>query len=295
MSAPAVHHRVRIVDGVEVSSREAGPDDGPVLLLLHGFPTSSRMYRDLIPALADRYRVLAPDLPGFGYTALPERGPDGYGFAPAARLIDHWLALLGVDRFAVYLMDFGGSVGWRLILERPDQVAAIVVQNAPLYPEGGGDFGLLPEYWRDPTPRSRAAAQAEALSLANTRDQYVTGVPDPSVLDPDLWELNKAQLDRPGVADVAMDYLLDISRQGDVFRDARAWLRATQPPLLVVSGRNDVIFPEATQHAFVEDVPAAQYHPQETGHFALATDAPRIAALMRDFLGRATSDASREA
>jgi pimeloyl-ACP methyl ester carboxylesterase len=286
MTDITVHHRTRTIDGIDVFSREAGPDDAPVVLLLHGFPTSSRMYRDLIPRLADRYRVLAPDMPGFGYSSVPDRGTDGYGFDRAAAVLDRWLSALGVARFTPYLMDFGGSIGWRLILDRPDQIAGVIVQNAPLHPESGGDFGLLPTYWREPTPANRAAAQAEALSLENTRGQYTTGVPDPSVLDPDAWELDKAQLDRPGVADVAMDYLFDISRQSDVFQAARAWLQKTQPPLLVVTGRNDVIFPEATQRAFVDDVPAAEYHSFDTGHFALATHTPEIAGLMQSFLDR---------
>lgn len=284
----SIHHRTRTVDGLDVFSREAGPDDGPVVLLLHGFPTSSRMYRDLIPQLADRYRVLAPDLPGFGYSSVPDRGSAGYGFDAAAALIDRWLAQLGVDRFVPYLMDFGGSIGWRLALRRPTQIAGIVVQNAPLYPESGGDFGLLPRYWRDPTAANRAAARAEALSPANTRRQYSTGVGDPSVLDPDAWELDQAQLDRPGVAEVAMDYLFDISRQADVFRAAREWLIDTQPPLLVAAGVHDVIFPAASQRAFVADVPTAEYHPLDTGHFALATHAREIGGLVRSFLDRLT-------
>ncbi|GAB3398519.1 alpha/beta hydrolase [Schumannella luteola] len=287
-SRPRIHHRTRTIDGLEIFSREAGPDDAPVVLLLHGFPTSSRMYRDLIPQLAEHRRVLAPDLPGFGSSSLPPRGDDGWGFGQAARVIDRWLEQLGVDRFTVYLMDIGGSIGWRLALARPTQIAGIVVQNAPLYPEDGGDFGLLPTYWHEPTPANRALAQAEALSLENTRAQYEVGVADADIdlLDPDAWQLDQAQLDRPGVADVAMDYLLDISRQVETFAAARAWLRETRPPLLVASGRGDVIFPEASQRAFLDDVPDAEFHALDTGHFALATHVDEIGALIRDFLAR---------
>ncbi|WP_447587421.1 alpha/beta fold hydrolase [Microbacterium lacticum] len=278
------HYRTRTVAGLEIFSREAGPEDAPVVLLLHGFPTSSRMYRELIPILAPRCRVLAPDLPGFGYSSLPERGPNGWDFDAAADVIDAWLTGVGVDRFVPYLMDFGGSIGWRLTLKRPEQIAGIIIQNAPLYPEGGGDFGLLHAYWRDPTPATRAAAQAEALSLDNTRSQYTTGVSDSSLLDPDAWELDHAQLHRPGVPDVMMDYLFDISRQAEVFGAARAWLTRTQPPMLVASGRNDAIFPEASQRAFLDDVPGAAYHALDTGHFALATHAREIGDLALDFL-----------
>jgi pimeloyl-ACP methyl ester carboxylesterase len=274
------------VDDLEIQHREAGPADGPVVLLLHGFPTSSRMYRDLIPLLADRYRVLAPDLPGFGGSSVPERGADGWGFGPAAAVIDRWLDAQGVTRFVPYLMDFGGSIGWRLVLSRPDQVRGVIIQNAPLYPEDGGDFGLLPEYWRNPSAETRRIAQDEALSLDNTRAQYTRGVADLSLLDPDLWFLDKAQLDRPGVADVAMDYLFDISRQHEVFTAARSWLVENQPPLLIASGRNDVIFPEASQRAFLDDVPTAEYRPVDSGHFALATHASEIAGSIRTFLAR---------
>jgi pimeloyl-ACP methyl ester carboxylesterase len=281
------HHRSVTVGDVDVFFRESGPVDAPVVVLLHGFPTSSRMYRDLIPLLAERYRVLAPDLPGFGSTSRPPRARRTYDFATATDVVDGWLTALGVDRFALYLMDIGGSVGWRLALRRPGQVTALVLQNAPLHSEDGGDFGLLPRYWKERTAEARAAALEQATSLEWTRRQYVVGVPDPTLLDPDAWLLDQAQLERPEVADIVTDYLFDISRQAEVFAAARDWLRTTRPPTLVVTGRNDVIFPESSQRAFLEEVPDAAFHALDTGHFATATHTLEIAALMLPFLDAA--------
>jgi pimeloyl-ACP methyl ester carboxylesterase len=280
------HHRTTTVHGLEVFHREAGPPDAPVVLLLHGFPTSSRMYRALIPLLSDRYRVIAPDLVGFGGSARPDRDAWTYTFDTATDVVEGLLDRLGVTTFVPYLMDFGGSIGWRLAVRRPDAIRGLVLQNAPLYaPDPSGFADLIP-YWHDPSEATRAAVRRSSLSLEATRDQYLAGVPDPTLVDPDAWATDQAQLDRPGVDAIMLDYLLDISRQEETFARAVAFLRERQPPTLIATGANDPIFPGAGMRRFLDDLPGAELHLLDTGHFALETHAAEIGALMRTFLAQ---------
>jgi pimeloyl-ACP methyl ester carboxylesterase len=256
------------------------------VLLLHGFPTSSRMYRELVPALADTHRVIAPDYPGFGGSARPGRDAWTYTFDTAADVVEGLLDQLGVTRFVPYLMDFGGSIGWRLAVRRPESIRGLVLQNAPLYaPDPSGFADLLP-YWRDPNDETRAAVRRTSLTLESTRDQYLAGVPDLTLVDPDAWATDQAQLDRPGVAEIMLDYLLDISRQEKVFAQAVDFLRSHQPPTLIATGANDPIFPGSGMRRFLDDLPGAELHLLDTGHFALATHGAEIATLVRAFLAR---------
>ena len=280
------HYRRAEVDGVEVFYREAGPPDAPVLLLLHGFPSSSRMFRDLIPWLSDSYRVIAPDYPGFGHSGVPGRSEFSYTFNHIADVIDKLLDQLGVRQFAIYVMDFGGPVGFRLALRHRDRLSAIIAQNAPLYPEEPrGWWATLGQYWADGSAQHRDAARVY-LDLDDIRKQYIYGVPDPSRVDPDNWVIDKALIDRPGVAEIMLDLLYDIRTNGPTFEAMQQFIRERKPPTLVVTGANDEIFPEAVVRQILADHPAAEFHALNTGHFALEDKAPEIAGLMRDFLRR---------
>jgi pimeloyl-ACP methyl ester carboxylesterase/uncharacterized protein YciI len=274
------------VDGVEVFYRDAGPRDAPVLVLLHGFPSSSRMFRDLIPRLSDAYRVIAPDYPGFGHSGVPDRAGFRYTFDHLAEVIDKLLGQLGVGQFALYVMDFGGPVGYRLALRHPGRLTAIIAQNAPLYPEEPrGWWATLGPYWADGSAEHREAARAY-LDLDGLRGQYLYGVADPSRVDPDNWVIDKALIDRPGVDEIMLDLLYDIRNNVPTFQAMRQFIKDRKPPMLVATGANDEIFPEPVVRQILTDHPAAEYHALDAGHFALEDKAAEIAGLMRDFLRR---------
>jgi len=282
-----VHYRSADVGGVGVFYREAGSADAPVILLLHGFPTSSRMFRDLIPRLSDAYRVIAPDYPGFGHSFVPDRSSFGYTFDHLADVVDGLLDQLAITKFALYVMDFGAPVGYRLALRHPERLSAIIMQNAPLYPEEPkGWWATIGKYWADGSQASREASRSY-LNLEDLRNQYVHGVEDPSVIDPDCWVIDKALIDRPGVDEIMLDLLYDIHNNVPTFQAMREFIRERQPPLLVATGANDEIFPEEVVHQILGDHPAAEYHALPTGHFALEDRGFEIAMLMRGFLAKA--------
>jgi pimeloyl-ACP methyl ester carboxylesterase len=287
-----VHYRTAAVKGIDVFYREAGPDSGPVVLLLHGFPSSSRMFRDLIPRLSDAYRVIAPDYPAFGHSAVPDRPASGYTFDHLADAVDGLLEQLGIDEFAIYVMDFGAAVGFRLALRHPEQLSAIIVQNAPLYPWGRqGWWATLGQYWADGSAEHRHAARSY-LELEELRGQYLSGVQDRSRIDPDNWVIDKALIDRPGVDEIVLDLLYDIRNQAPLFEAVQELLRVRRPRTLVATGANDEIFPEGVVRQILTDLPDAEYHALQTGHFALEDKAAEIAALMRDFLARTPTAAA---
>ena len=266
--------------------REAGPKNAPVVLLLHGFPSSSRMFRNLIPLLSDTYRVIAPDYPGFGHSGVPDPASFSYTFDGLADIVDHLLDQLDVDRFTLYMMDFGAPVGFRLALKHPERVSAIVMQNAPLYPEApAGWWATLGQYWHVGSTEHRNAARSY-LSPETTRAQYLFGVKDPSLIDPDNWTIDQALTGRPGVAEIMLDLLYDIRVNVPVFAAMREFLRIQRTPTLVATGANDEIFPEEVVRQILADRPDTEYHALDTGHFALEDKGPEIAGLMRDFLGR---------
>jgi pimeloyl-ACP methyl ester carboxylesterase len=285
-AAMTVTYQTVTVGEVEVFYREAGPADAPVVLLLHGFPTSSHMFRDLIPELAGHYRVIAPDLPGFGNTVTPPRGKFDYTFDNLARVIDGFTEALGLARYALYVFDYGAPTGFRLALAHPERVTAIVSQNGNAYLEGLSDaWGPWQTYWREPTPAHREACR-ESLFPATIRDwQYLTGT-DARLVSPDGYTLDIAYTTRPGAEEIQLDLILDYRSNVALYPKFQDYFRTHRPPLLAIWGKNDPAFIPPGAEAYKRDIPDAEVRFLDTGHFALETHAAEIGAAMRDFLGR---------
>ncbi|MEU9748260.1 alpha/beta fold hydrolase [Streptomyces niveus] len=283
-----VHHRYATVQGHELFYREAGPPDAPVLVLLHGFPTSSFMFRHLIPELADRYHVIAPDHLGFGLSDAPPVGDFDYSFDALADLTAQLLAGLGVTRYAIYVQDYGAPVGWRLALKDPDAITAIITQNGNGYEAGLVEsfWGAARAYWREQNPDTIAAIRA-AFSLEMIKWQYLHGVPDPSLVSPDTWHHDHALVSRPGNDRVQLKLLLDYATNLPLYPRLHSYLRDRRPPLLAVWGKNDEIFGPAGAEAFVADLPDAQVHLVDGGHFLLESALDEVAGLIRGFLPKA--------
>ena len=279
------------VDGLEVFYREAGPADAPVLLLLHGFPSAGHMFRDLIPKLADTYRVIAPDLPGFGQSAMPAREAFSYTFDNLARTIDRFTEVIGLDRFALYVFDYGAPVGWRLAAAHPGRITAIVSQNGNAYEEGLSEgWSPMRKYWREPTPSNRDGLR-QFLAPQTTQWQYTHGVADVELVSPDGYTLDNAYLARPGADDIQLDLFLDYASNVALYPAFQAYFRAHQPPLLAAWGRNDPFFLPAGAEAFRRDNGNAEVRFFDTGHFALETHSGEIAAAIREFLAKALATA----
>jgi pimeloyl-ACP methyl ester carboxylesterase len=280
-----VRHRTEDVDGVNVFYREAGSADAPTVLLLHGFPSASHMFRDLIPQLAERYHVVAPDLPGFGLTQVP----DGfrYTFDNLARVVDGFTEALGLARFAVYVFDYGAPVSWRLAMAHPERITAIVTQNGNAYEEGLGEGPWAPvkAYWAHPDDAHRRELHM-LVSDEMTQWQYLNGVPDPTRVAPDGYLLDQYFLSRPGQLDIQMDLFLDYASNVALYPALHQYFRTHRPPLLAVWGRNDAIFIPPGAEAFQRELPQAEVHFVDSGHFALETHHEEIGARMLDFLGR---------
>jgi pimeloyl-ACP methyl ester carboxylesterase len=284
-------HRRVDVDGLSIFYREAGPPDAPVLLLLHGFPTSSHMFRELIPKLADRYRVIAPDLPGFGFSAAPDRARFRYTFDQLARAIEGFTNALGLTRYALYVFDYGAPVGFRLALAHPEQVTAIVSQNGNAYVEGLSDgWNPIQKYWREPNDENRAALR-DFLTPDAIRWQYVHGTPDESLVAPESYTLDAALVARPGNADIQLDLFLDYQSNVALYPEFQRYLRTSQPPLLAVWGEHDPFFLPAGAEAYRRDDANTEVRFFDTGHFALETHVTEIAAEIRRFLDRVTKEA----
>ena len=284
----AVHHRTASIDGLDVFWREAGPADAPVLLLLHGYPSSSHMFRHLIPALAGRFRVIAPDLVGFGRSSVPSVEDFDYTFAGLADVIRRFLATIGVSRYAIYVQDYGAPVGWRLALADPHAVTGVVTQNGNAYEEG-----FVPSFW-DPIwadAAERTDATRDALRPALGRDavewQYTHGVPDPSAVDPDAWEHDLALLARPGQDDVQLALFRDYATNRELYPAVHAWLRGSRVPLLAGWGRNDEIFAAAGAEAFRRDAPHARIELVDGGHFLLESHLDAVVAAIGEWHPRA--------
>jgi pimeloyl-ACP methyl ester carboxylesterase len=282
--SPQVALRRAEVGDVSVFYREAGDSARPAILLLHGFPTSSHQFRDLIPRLADRYHVIAPDLPGFGFTTAPEGFE--YSFAGLAETMAAFTDAIGLERYAIYIFDYGAPVGLRLALARPDAITAIVSQNGNAYEEGMSD-GWAPTraYWADPSPANREAMRS-MLTLETTRWQYTHGAPDETQVAPEAYWLDYALMSRPGNDDIQLDLIADYASNVALYPRIHQYFRDRRPPLLAVWGKNDPFFLPAGAEAFRRDLPEAEVHFLDTGHFALETHAGEIASHMRDFLGR---------
>jgi pimeloyl-ACP methyl ester carboxylesterase len=280
------HHRTAKVDGINIFYREAGPADAPVVLLLHGFPTSSHMYRNLIPALGDHYHVIAPDYPGYGQSDMPDRKNFTYNFDRFAELMEGLLVKLGVKRYAMYVMDYGAPVGWRLALKHPEQVSGLIVQNGNAYDEGLKEFwDPIKKYWEDPSP-ANGAPLGKLVTLDITRFQYTDGVTDVSRVSPDNWVHDQALLDRPGNGDIQMDMLYDYRTNIPLYPAVQQYFRTHQPPTLIVWGKNDYIFPADGAHPYKQDLKDLEFHLIDTGHFALEDKADEMVPLIRDFLHR---------
>jgi pimeloyl-ACP methyl ester carboxylesterase len=282
------HHHVE-ADGVRVFYREAGPADAPVVLLLHGFPTSSFQYRELIPRLADRYRVIAPDLPGFGFTEVPEDRGYTYTFDALGNTLLAFTNALGLTSYALYIFDYGAPTGLRLAMAAPERVTAIVSQNGNAYEEGLGDaWAPIQRYWREPTPEHRNAIRG-ALTPEGMQREYSVGIPDPKLIRPEGHTLDAALLARPGNVDIQLDLFLDYANNVKLYPKFQEYFRTANPPLLAIWGEFDPYFIPAGAQAFQRDIPEAIVEFLPTGHFALETHLEEIAEAMRDFLAKSLS------
>lgn len=281
-----IHFRVAEVDGHRVFYRQSGDPSRPTVLLLHGFPSSSHMFRDLIPQLDDAYHVVAPDLPGFGFTESPGRDRFSYTFANLAKVVEGFVDALGLERYAVYVFDYGAPTGFRLALARPQQVTAIISQNGNAYEAGLSDaWDPIQRYWREPVPANREALRA-LLTLEATRWQYVHGVSDESLVAPESYTLDHALLSRPGNDEIQLDLFLDYANNVALYPEFHRYFAERRLPLLAVWGRHDPFFLPAGAEAYRRDLPDAEVHLLDTGHFALETHARQIGGVVRDFLGR---------
>jgi pimeloyl-ACP methyl ester carboxylesterase len=286
---PTVHYRVVDLDGLKISYREAGSADAPTLLLLHGFPTGGHMFRDLIPLLADRLHLVAPDLPGFGQSDLPSRDKFNYTFENLSRAIDRFTHRIGLERFAIYIFDYGAPVGLRIALKHPERIAAIVSQNGNAYEEGLSEgWNPIQTYWREPNQQNRDALRS-FLTPETTLFQYTHGVADPSLVSPDGRSLDDHYLARPGAHEAQLDLFLDYASNVALYPQFQAYFRKHKPPLLAVWGNGDPFFLPAGAEAFKRDNPEAEVHFYPTGHFALETHCEEIAVAIRGFLNRVFS------
>ncbi|WP_285039910.1 alpha/beta fold hydrolase [Plantibacter sp. lyk4-40-MEA-4] len=280
-----VHHRTVSIDGLDVFYREAGPADAPVLLLLHGYPSSSHMFRHLIPALAGQYRVIAPDHIGFGRSSAPSVDEFDYTFAALAGVTSRFLSTIGVTQYTIYVQDYGAPVGWRLALNDPAAVVGVISQNGNAYEEG-----FVPSFW-DPIwadAAERTTETRDALRPALGREavewQYTHGVPDPTTVDPDAWEHDLALLARPGQDDVQLALFLDYATNRDLYPAVHEWLRTSQVPVLAIWGRHDEILAAAGATAFTRDAPDARVELVDGGHFLLESDLDHVATTITDWL-----------
>lgn len=294
-AAPRVSFHYAQVDNLKVFYRRAGNPAAPTVLLLHGFPTSSFMYRDLIPVLAERYHVIAPDMPGFGLTEAPAQGEYAYTFDQLAKTMQGFTEVLGLARYALQVFDYGAPVGWRIAAAHPERVTALISQNGNAYEEGLAD-GWIPiqKYWKDPSAANREAVR-QVVTPEAIKWQYTHGVKDLSLVAPDTWLLDAALTARPGNVDIQLDLFLDYATNVARYPEFQAYFRKHRPPILAVWGKNDPFFLNAGAEAFKRDVPSAEVHFFDTGHFALETHVHEIGPLIRDFLDRHLTSHRKEA
>ena len=279
-------YRYATVSEHKLFYREAGSKASPTILLLHGFPTSSHMFRDLIPALADRYHLVAPDLPGFGFSDAPNGERFRYSFENLAKVIDGFTQAIGLDQYSIYVFDYGAPVGFRVALAHPERITAIISQNGNAYEEGlSQGWNPIQKYWKEPTAENRAALR-EFLTPEATKSQYFYGVKDKTLIAPEAYALDSALLARPGNDDIQLDLFLDYASNVALYPGFQEYFRTKRPALLAVWGKNDPFFLPAGAEAFKRDNPTAEVHFYDTGHFALETHVREIANAIREFLGR---------
>ena len=287
-SANKTRHRSVTVNGLEIFYREAGNPDAPGVLLLHGFPTSSHMFRHLIPALADNYRVIAPDYPGFGYSSFPSREKFAYSFSAYAKIIAQFTEVVKLPKYTLYIQDYGAPVGLRLALAHPERVTGLIVQNGNAYEEGlSGDWAPIKDYWKNPSPENREKLRGW-LNFEGCRLQYVAGIPEEQIelFTPDNWNLDWALLNRPGNIDLQLDLFGDYQTNVALYPKFQAYFRKHQPPTLITWGEKDPFFTRAGAQAFQRDLPNAELHLLNAGHFALESHGGEITALIRAFLAK---------
>ena len=283
-----IRYRKTNVDGFNVFYREAGRADAPALLLLHGFPSAGHLFRELIPMLSDRFRIIAPDLPGFGQSDMPPRDKFSYTFAKLAEVIERFTEVIGLARFAIYVFDYGAPTGFRMALRHPERIAAIISQNGNAYEEGLSEgWNPIRAYWQDPSKANRAALRA-FLSPETTVWQYTHGVADTSLVSPDGYSLDNFYLARPGADEVQLDLFGDYKSNVAMYPEFQAYFRKYKPPLLAAWGKNDPFFLPPGAEAFKRDIPGAEVRFFDTGHFALETHCEEIATAIREFLPRSS-------
>jgi pimeloyl-ACP methyl ester carboxylesterase len=289
-SAVALHKRVKVGD-LEIFYREAGSKDAPAIVLLHGFPTSSQMFRNLIPKLAEQYHVVAPDYPGFGHSSMPRHDQFAYTFDNLANVMDEFLAQIGLERYALYVMDYGAPIGYRIAVKHPERVTALVVQNGNAYDEGiDNDFWKpIKAYWAEPQSKEKRDAIRFLTTYEATKWQYYTGAKNPDQVSPDGPAHDQFLLDRPGNDEIQLDLFLSYGSNPPLYPSWQAYFRKHQPPLLIIWGKNDHIFPPAGAEPYKRDVKTLEFHLIDAGHFALETHGEEMAQLMREFLGKHVS------
>jgi len=286
-STKVTHKTVKVGD-LDIFYREAGPNDAPAILLLHGFPTSSQMFRNLIPLLADEYHMVAPDYPGYGHSSMPSRDQFAYTFDNLAKVIDEFTEKVGLSKYALYVQDYGAPVGYRLAAKHRERVTAIVVQNGNAYDEGLDHpfWEPIKAFWREPTSREKRDALRNLITYDATRWQYIHGVKNPELVSPDGPAHDQFLLDRPGNDEIQLDLFLNYGSNPPLYPAWQAYFRTHQPPMLIAWGAHDQIFPAAGAEPYKRDLKTLDYHLLDAGHFALETNVDEIAGLMRDFLGR---------
>lgn len=290
-SSASVHHKTIKIGELDIFYREAGPKDAPTILLLHGFPTSSQMFRNLIPALADKFHVVAPDYPGYGHSSMPPHDKFAYTFDNLAGVMDEFIAKIGLKTYALYVMDYGAPVGYRLAVKHPERVTAIVVQNGNAYDEGlDNDFWKpIKAYWAEPKSKEKRDAIRNLVTYEATKWQYFTGVKDPELVSPDGASHDQFLLDRPGNDEIQLDLFLSYGSNPPLYPSWQEYFRKHQPPMLIVWGKNDQIFPADGAEPYKRDLKTLEFHLIDTGHFALETHGDEIAQRMREFLGKHVS------
>ncbi len=290
----AVRYKTEKIDGLDIFYREAGPQNAPTVLLLHGFPTSSHMFRNLIPKLADKYHVIAPDYPGYGNSSMPLVDEFEYTFDNVTEIVDKLIQKVGVTKYSIYLMDYGAPVGFRLATKHPERVESLIIQNGNAYDEGLRDFWVpLKAYWKDKSPENEKGLRG-LLTLDATKWQYTHGVRDVQKISPDNWGHVQPLLDRAGNQEIQLAMFYDYGTNPALYPKWQAYLREHQPPTLIVWGQNDQIFPADGAHPYKNDLTNVELHLLDTGHFALEEDGETIAQYMLNFLEKNTSGASRK-
>jgi pimeloyl-ACP methyl ester carboxylesterase len=290
-SAIKVLHKTAKVGDLDIFYREAGPKDAPTVLLLHGFPTSSQMFRNLIPALADQFHLVAPDYPGFGHSSMPTHDKFNYTFDNLANVIDEFTEKLGLTKYALYVQDYGAPVGYRLAVKHPERITAIVVQNGNAYAEGiDNDFWkAIKAYWKEPDSKEKRDAIRGMVGYEATKWQYMHGAKNPELVSPDGAAHDQFLLDRKGNDEIQLDLFLSYGSNPPLYPAWQEYFRKYQPPVLIAWGKNDLIFPPAGAEPYKRDLKVVDYHLLDAGHFALETDVDTIAKLMREFLGKHVS------